>query len=391
MHSIKVYLGLLLLILFQVEISVAFALPAPKLSAKQNALLNASRKDVIECGSSIKQCNNDVDRSLSRRIMIGTIVTAVSAPLLTQVQPSIAQDLLIPQSQVGDIQCLLDLPPTAKGCVRLFLCRHGQTENNRLRLVQGARVDPPLNETGRRQAIRLGETLSTLKLNGSLSADFDFPRSITHSSLQRARETATIASLMIGKGDIEDEDNLSYVNEIFSRDSPISMDEFKEMLELRQMSSLGEVDFGAVEGKSVNEAKAEMMKTYAQWALGAVDVRNGDDGETGRSVLTRASLALNSLTDIAASNGGSAIAVTHSTYLRMLLSIALDCPLAEAATFEQRNCCINVLDVDMKKKKQLDKNLFGGKLSLAPKDFKLTIPRTKVVRMNEIRHLDGLL
>ncbi|KAI2490483.1 hypothetical protein MHU86_24106 [Fragilaria crotonensis] len=51
--------------------------------------------------------------------------------------------------------CLLDLPPKPKDVVRLYLCRHGQTENNRLHIVQGSRVDPPLNNNGVLMAERL--------------------------------------------------------------------------------------------------------------------------------------------------------------------------------------------------------------------------------------------
>ena len=42
---------------------------------------------------------------------------------------------------------------------RLFLVRHGETEYNRRRLALG-RADVPLNETGRRQAVRLREALA---------------------------------------------------------------------------------------------------------------------------------------------------------------------------------------------------------------------------------------
>eukprot|EP00956_Cyclotella_meneghiniana_P001722 scaffold1876_cov58-Cyclotella_meneghiniana.AAC.1 len=61
-----------------------------------------------------------------------------------------------------DFGCLLDLPPLTPDCARIYLCRHGQTENNRLHLVQGARVDPPINENGREQAKRLGTAISRL-------------------------------------------------------------------------------------------------------------------------------------------------------------------------------------------------------------------------------------
>ena len=338
------------------------------------------------------------DGELSRRSMIGQILSSASAPLLTQVHPAFASDdsntstsTSTNTEQQPNLNCLLDLPPISKDCVRLYLCRHGQTENNRLRLVQGSRVDPPLNTTGKKQAIRLGETLSNLKQSGAPK----FPTIAMHSTLQRARETAAVASLTIGKGEMEDDENLIYVNRLFSSDPhpPINVNEFKDTLELQTLSSLGEVDFGSAEGKSVSEARAEMMGTFAQWAIGKIDVGNGDDGESGRSVLTRASSALNALLDVAALNGGSAIAVTHSTYLRILLCLVLDVPLVESASFDQRNCCINVLDINVKEMRTVGPkaNIFGGKLSVAPRDFSLTVPSGVVVRMNEIRHLEGLL
>ena len=61
---------------------------------------------------------------------------------------------------VPNLQCLADLPPITPGCARIYLCRHGQTENNRLRKVQGARVDPSLNAYGAEMALRIGMALS---------------------------------------------------------------------------------------------------------------------------------------------------------------------------------------------------------------------------------------
>ena len=57
-----------------------------------------------------------------------------------------------PQPQQPNLDCLADLPPILTNCVRLYLCRHGQTEYNRLKKVQGSRIDALLNDTGRKQA-----------------------------------------------------------------------------------------------------------------------------------------------------------------------------------------------------------------------------------------------
>lgn len=306
-------------------------------------------------------------------------------------------------SNTGNIDCLLNLPPVAKDHARFYLCRHGQTENNRLRLVQGARVDPPINNNGRMQAIRLGEAFSALKQTSSASLR-DFPTVALHSSLKRARETATVASLVAaGNTGLKEEESVEIVNNLFSNDSMNfvnynskgSSNSSNALLTMDTLSTLGEVDFGVMaEGQSVNEAKAEMMATFAQWAVGNVDARNGEDGESARDVFTRISLALNSMLEVASSNnnGGSIMAVSHSTYLRMLLAMVMDVPLLQAASFEQKNCCINVMDVSFKETVDVynKSNIFGGGLSMAPRDLHLTIPKVQIIRMNEVGHLDGL-
>ncbi len=335
-------------------------------------------------------------RSIDRRLAIGRIVSTASVvPLVSRAEPALALNTStnsIEETSIanGNIRCLLDLPPVKEDCVRLYLCRHGQTENNRRGLVQGARVDPPLNDTGRRQAVRLGESLYTLKQNGVLH----FPELVLHSTLRRARETATILSLTVGNGGLNENEDLSIVSNFFDDEkSSRRISDFKDALDIQTSLSLSEVDFGSVEGKTVTEARAEMMMTFGAWAVGRIDASNGDDGETGRSVLNRIESALNSLTSIAASNGGSLAVVTHSTYLRMLLLISMEAPLFEASSLDQNNCCINVLDVSLSKTQKIRRRskIFGGDLSVAPNDFELTIPRTTVVRVNEIRHLEGLL
>lgn len=311
-------------------------------------------------------------------------------------------------SSSSNINCLLNLPPVAKDHARFYLCRHGQTENNRLRIVQGARVDPSINYNGRMQAIRLGEAISALKQTTKSSTIADFPTVALHSSLRRARETATVASLVAGNTGLSEEENVDFINGLFlkndammedlltySKGSSNSSSSSSSLMTLDTLPYLGEVDFGVVaEGQSVNEAKAKMMATFAQWAIGKIDARNGEDGETARNVLTRISLALNSMLEVAASNnGGSVMAVSHSTYLRMLLAMVMDVPLLQAASFEQKNCCINVMDVSLKETVDVTykSNLFGGGLSsMAPRDFCLTIPKVKILRINEVGHLDDL-
>lgn len=146
-----------------------------------------------------------------------------------------------------DFDCLVDLPPLQNDSVRLFLCRHGQTENNRLRKVQGARVDPPINYNGFCQAQNAGKAMARAKPS---------PQQFFCSQLQRAKMTAELAS-----------------SEINPRILP------------REVDLLKEVDFGPVaEGQPVALAKAGMDATYAAWAIGSVDYRPSEGGESGREV-----------------------------------------------------------------------------------------------------------
>ena len=63
---------------------------------------------------------------------------------------------------------------------RLFLCRHGETELNRLGKLQGRRANPPLNAAGAAQAQLLARTLAGV-------ARIDI---VASSELRRASETA---------------------------------------------------------------------------------------------------------------------------------------------------------------------------------------------------------
>ena len=155
-------------------------------------------------------------------------VAALSLPLTASAStgsPSVATG---PKMEV-DLNCLADLPPIPTDSVRIYLCRHGQTENNRLRKVQGSRVNPPINDNGIEQATALGKALSR--------ASTGPPLVMFHSQLKRAQMTAEIASSQIS-------------------------DKIKPQI----LDSLGEVDFGPVaDGMPVALAKAGFSVTFGAW------------------------------------------------------------------------------------------------------------------------------
>lgn len=200
------------------------------------------------------QGDNDDSLSLQqwgRRTVVGTLgISAISLSTITLSTASHASTAT--ESQLYNVDCLLDLPPVQEGCVRIYLCRHGETENNRLGKVQGARVDPSINYNGIQQALRLGTALAQL--------EEACPTQMFHSHLLRSRETAEYASRKI-------------------------FDLTDKQVTLNELDLLNEVDFGSVaEGKPLTEARGGMIRTAGAWAAGYVDARGEGGGESGREV-----------------------------------------------------------------------------------------------------------
>ena len=71
--------------------------------------------------------------------------------------------------------------PDAPGAVEAVFVRHGETDNNKNRIIQGGNLNSPLNDTGRKQAADQAKKLK--------KESFDV---IVASPLKRAMETATI-------------------------------------------------------------------------------------------------------------------------------------------------------------------------------------------------------
>jgi hypothetical protein len=148
----------------------------PSRSQLRHSLVSSSALDQDK----IKEDPDERSYNFDRRRVLGAclaplvLLPAGALSTVTEVEP--------------DLDCLLDLPPVANDHVRLYLCRHGQTENNRLRKVQGARVDPPINDNGTLQATNFGKALAR--------AD-PCPEVFFSSNLQQARMTADIAARQV--------------------------------------------------------------------------------------------------------------------------------------------------------------------------------------------------
>ena len=92
-----------------------------------------------------------------------------------------------------------------------------------------------------------------------------------------------------------------------------------------------------------------------------------------------------------ASKSKSVVAVSHSTYIKVMLGLLLDESLIDSASRKINNGSITVIDIPTMTSPRYRRvvtsksHMFTG--GGGPKDFKLEIPNCKVVRMNETRHL----
>jgi broad specificity phosphatase PhoE len=122
---------------------------------------------------------------------------------------------------------------------RIFLLRHGQTEANLGRVLQGPRIDAPLSDLGLRQANQLGVAFSETPLDAVYS-----------SPLMRARQTA---QALVG---------LHSRNGGASGHGPLAVQVAPEIYEM---------DYGSLAGRSYEEVAPEMEQVLDAWQLGFVD------------------------------------------------------------------------------------------------------------------------
>ena len=170
---------------------------------------------------------------------------------------------------------------------RILLARHGETEWNRLGRWQG-HADPPLNDTGRRQA----ETLAA-------QLDGDGLAAVYSSDLRRARETAGIVAARLG-------------------------------LDVTEERSLREIDVGSWSGLTRDEVRERYPEGFARWLAGDI----GHDGETREQLAKRVVGAVERIAE--AHPDENVLVVSHGGAIRALRRHAAGDPgesLENGATF----------------------------------------------------------
>lgn len=160
---------------------------------------------------------------------------------------------------------------------RVLLARHGETDWNAVGRWQG-HADPPLNASGRAQALELAERLSGAGIEVIVSSD-----------LCRATETAAIVAERLGLPIVED-------------------------------AGLREIDVGSWSGLTRAEVAERFPDGFARWQAGEI----GHDGETREALGERVGRVLLRLGGEHA--GRSVLAVTPGGAIRAARRIATGDP-----------------------------------------------------------------
>lgn len=187
-----------------------------------------------------------------------------------------------------------------KQTTTLYFVRHGETEYNRLRIMQGRRINSSLNGTGRRQARALAERFQDLRFDA-----------VYTSAMNRTMETARPV-LKTGL------------------DAPV-----------RQLSDLDEMCWGVYEGEPASDRLRAMLDDmYERWGRGEFDYRV-EEGESIIDVQNRCVRAVEHIVEAHA--GETVLVVTHGRLLRVLLSTILDFGLDQMNDIDHANTGVNVV------------------------------------------------
>ncbi len=175
---------------------------------------------------------------------------------------------------------------------KIYLIRHGQTEYNRVGIVQGSGVDSDLNDYGRAQAQAFFETYQRIQ--------FD---KIYTSALKRSIESV---QGFIGLG-----------------------------IPHEALKGLNEISWGKKEGQKITpEEDVYYHDVLNQWREGNTGLRI-EGGESPEDVVKRLSVDMNYI--LSNSDEKTILICMHGRAIRILLCYLLERPLYEMDSFEHSN------------------------------------------------------
>lgn len=177
----------------------------------------------------------------------------------------------------------------------LYLVRHGETDFNRQKKLQGRGIDASLNDLGKVQAEKVADYLVS-----------DPIHHLYNSSLKRTKET---------------------------------LDPLKGRIDLPAYSdkNLDEMDFGDFEGRLMEEIRDDLIRIHNSWKSGDVDLAI-PGGESPVKVFERANEVVRE--QLVRHTGDSLLFMLHGRLIRILLSSWLGFGLKNMHQIDHHNGAI---------------------------------------------------
>jgi broad specificity phosphatase PhoE len=184
---------------------------------------------------------------------------------------------------------------------QLYIIRHGETEYNRLNIVQGSGVDMELNETGLQQSAQF--------FHAYQNHSFDV---VYTSSLKRSQQSV---AGFLAQG-------------------------IKHYI----MPELNEISWGDYEGKQQTaEQQASYWQMIQQWSEGNLDAKI-INGESPIEMQLRQKRALDFI--LAQTHEQKVLICMHGRAMKSLLCLLLNEPLTSMESFTHSNLCLYQLSYD---------------------------------------------
>ncbi|PIA15231.1 phosphoglycerate mutase-like protein [Coemansia reversa NRRL 1564] len=188
----------------------------------------------------------------------------------------------------------------------IYLARHGQTEANATAIMQGSRINPPLNQRGEKQANALAEAMKDEKLDWILT-----------SGLERAIQTGN----RVAK---------------YHSNAPFVSD-----------ARLNEISWGEADGQKFSAIGSELNSVLGKWKSGDADakIKGGESANDGRK---RILLAFTDILKISRERDYHKIILCiHGRIMRVIMASLVDKDLSKMQRFSHTNGCYHHIRVDL--------------------------------------------
>ncbi|OYU97705.1 MAG: histidine phosphatase family protein [Bacteroidetes bacterium B1(2017)] len=183
-----------------------------------------------------------------------------------------------------------------------YIIRHGETEYNKLGIVQGSGVDMPLNERGILQAQKFYEYYKSIRFN-----------KIYTSALIRTQQSV-----------------LPFIEAGYP---------------YKAIPALNEISWGVFEGKPQSPVeREEYWNVVNAWKTGRVQAKIRE-GESAFELQARQLTFINYLKS---QEDECILIAMHGRAMKSFLCTLLDLPLTEMERFEHTNLCLYILEYDGK-------------------------------------------